>query len=503
MTPDNILDMIGNANGEYVIDAQQIRGGTIPAKARKLPPRKLWLIAAILALMLFLMGCATVLLLHLDDLRMGAESYIANMRYQEDGSKIPAAEKTKNIIGIVGAEGSKNHQAMMEWMEYLDGLDPSRHDTEETEAKRIAICEKYGLKFAEKHEILQRYDEDLFYELTGVHGILAENAPLKVEFDGAVLLETGGFNAGFHAYLEDYIFMMFYQYHNKAYFGNNYFIIEDADTVQQWNYTRKDGTVVLIVTEKGDNTQILCDRDDAFICITVKNVGPNWDSPSDVMTKQDIEQIAESIDFALVSHAVIDMDDAIARITQSREDHANPDASIIEEDRKMYEENELHGSYAELIASMRDNEAYFASRKNVAYQDFWETMEYTLRDVTGDGDEELLLGKNGSIFEIWTIRDGVTVSLEGACPEGYLCEGNIFEHYGFLDGQPFHFYRQLTNHGYSTKILNVMYQRATGTWVLDKSGNEEMISEEQASEIMNSFVRIDLSMIPVREFPIG
>lgn len=465
--------------------------------------RKPFLLAALIALMLFLMGCAAILLLHLDDLRIGAESYTANMQYQEDGSKIPATEKTKNFIGIVGAEGTKNHQAMMEWMEYLDSLDPSQRDTEEMEAIRNGICEKYCLKYTDKSEILQPYDEELFHELTGIHGILTENAMLTVEFGGAILVESGNFNAGYDAFLSEYNFMMDYQYHNKEYFSNNYFIIEDADAVQQWNYTQKDGTEVLIVSEKGDNTQILCDREDAFICITIKNVGPNWDSPSDVMTKQDIEQIAESIDFTLASHPIIDMDDAIERIAKSREDYANLAPSFIEENRKQYEENELHGSYAELIASMHNNEAYFASKKNVAYKDFWETMEYTLRDVTGDGEEELLLGKNGCIFEIWTIRDGVTVSLEGTYPEGYLCDGNIFEHYGFLDGQPFHFYRQLTNNGYSTKILNVMYQRATGTWVLDKSGNEEIISEEQATEIINSFVRIDLSMMPVREFPIG
>ena len=43
--------------------------------------RKPLLIAAIVALMLFLMGCAAVILLHLDDLRIGAESYIAHMQY--------------------------------------------------------------------------------------------------------------------------------------------------------------------------------------------------------------------------------------------------------------------------------------------------------------------------------------------------------------------------------------------------------------------------------------
>lgn len=60
MKPDDILDMIGDAKGEHIIDAQQIRSGTILAKARKLPPKKMWLIAAIIALMLLLMGCAAV-----------------------------------------------------------------------------------------------------------------------------------------------------------------------------------------------------------------------------------------------------------------------------------------------------------------------------------------------------------------------------------------------------------------------------------------------------------
>ena len=464
--------------------------------------RKPLLIAAIVALMLFLMGCAAVILLHLDDLRIGAESYIAHMQYQEDGSKIPATEKMKNSIGIVGAENSKNYQAMMEWMEYLDSLDPSQRNTEEMNVTRKAICDKYGLKDADKSEILQSYDEELFHELTGISGILSENAQLTAAFGGAILVESGGFNAGYDVFMEDYNFMMDYQYHNKEYFSNNYFIIEDADAVQQWNYAREDGTEVLIISEKGDNTQILCDREDAFICVTVKNVGPNWDNPSDVMSRQDIEQIVESLDFGITPLPIADMDGAIERIAQSRAAYDNQDWSAEDAKRlQEYEENELHSSYAELIACMRDNEVYFTSKKNVAYKDFWETMEYTLQDVTGDGEAELILGRNGCIHAIWTMRDGVTDALFGAYPEGYLCEGNVFENYGFLDGQHFHFYHQLTEEGRIMKTLQVEYSRAVGAWYLEDSAGRKEISEEEAMEIVAGFPRIELDMSPVKDFP--
>ena len=58
------------------------------------------LVAAMVALMVLLMGCA-VLLLHLEDLRVGEETYTDNMRYAEDGSKIPATQKVKQFIMLL------------------------------------------------------------------------------------------------------------------------------------------------------------------------------------------------------------------------------------------------------------------------------------------------------------------------------------------------------------------------------------------------------------------
>lgn len=57
MNTNEILDMIGEADASYVWDAQQVRSGNM-AGSRKLPRAKhMWLIAAIIALMLLLVGC--------------------------------------------------------------------------------------------------------------------------------------------------------------------------------------------------------------------------------------------------------------------------------------------------------------------------------------------------------------------------------------------------------------------------------------------------------------
>ena len=57
MNSHDVLDMIGDARGEHVWDAQQVRSGAIDPRRRKLPLRRLLLVAAILALSLLLVGC--------------------------------------------------------------------------------------------------------------------------------------------------------------------------------------------------------------------------------------------------------------------------------------------------------------------------------------------------------------------------------------------------------------------------------------------------------------
>ena len=94
MKGKNLLIGLSYIDRKFIEESEHEIIGTRQVRAARKP----FLLAALIALMLFLMGCAAILLLHLDDLRIGAESYTANMQYQEDGSKIPATEKTKNFI---------------------------------------------------------------------------------------------------------------------------------------------------------------------------------------------------------------------------------------------------------------------------------------------------------------------------------------------------------------------------------------------------------------------
>ena len=491
--------------------------------------RKPLVVAASIALMVLLMGCA-VLLLHLEDLRIGEETYTDHMRYAEDGSKIPETEKVKQYISIAGTDGSKNHLAAQEWMDFKQSCategslqssfeKPTQYNnyvdayTQEMLDKIDEICEKYDLKLEGDAVIFQESVAEVFTQVLGIPCITREKSALQAEFGGARVAECGNFNASYRADFQNpetsqkYDFTLIYDYRDKNYFTSAYITIEDAETVEQWNYTLTDGTEVLIASDKGHDAYILCDREDAFIDVTIRNVGWNWDSPGDVMTRRDMELIAESLNYTLKPRPVENMSQLqqeLEKRYQARENQEE-DPAEVEARKQLYEENELHDNYGDLICRMRDNESYFTSYCSVAYERFWDTMEYTLLDVTGDGQEELILGKEGHIHAIWTLQGGKTAKIASSYDEGYLCAGNVYEDYVFLDGKPYHFYFQIGKDGRIEKLMDVEYDAYRGSWMLDESQDGtglSPISEEQAMEIINSFVRIPLEMKSVQEYPV-
>ncbi len=130
-------------------------------------------VAAIIALMLLLMGCAAVVLLHLNDLKIGEQTYTQHPLYLEDGTKTPATEKVKQIISVQGVAESPNQQAAKEWYEftkaydiaqkYPDGIPdftaPDAYDaywvlTQELVDKVDEICKKYDRKLAGEGALL-------------------------------------------------------------------------------------------------------------------------------------------------------------------------------------------------------------------------------------------------------------------------------------------------------------------------------------------------------------
>jgi len=57
MNSNEILDMVGDAKGTYVWDAQKIRSGAAPASKKIIPAKRTLLIAALIVMLLLLVGC--------------------------------------------------------------------------------------------------------------------------------------------------------------------------------------------------------------------------------------------------------------------------------------------------------------------------------------------------------------------------------------------------------------------------------------------------------------
>ena len=112
MNKHDLFDILGETPQEYILDAQ---AESVPVRIRS--PRRMWLIAAIIAAMVFLMGCAWVVM-SLDKLALGKENI-----------DIPGEQKIQEtqkvtVLSLQGYQGTPGYQASLEWNCFLDEYDP-------------------------------------------------------------------------------------------------------------------------------------------------------------------------------------------------------------------------------------------------------------------------------------------------------------------------------------------------------------------------------------------
>lgn len=526
-------DLIENAEmGSFPEEERQeplAEGKRLTGKPKYLRPakaRRPALIAAVIALMVFLVGCTAVVLLRLDNLRAKQESYTTKTRYSEDGAKILPTEKLRGTY-ILESETSKARPAVLAWIDFCKEWDPEGTKGQEAYAsgtgdayeqtlkdKQAEICKTYGLPHAGERLVIQS-DTALFTKLLGMDSLVTTNGALETTLDGGWFFACGNFGALYPNTVlkgsdsgEDLTFMMAYDYRDGNYFDPAaQLVIEDEDAVQEWNHTLPGGENVLIVMDAVGNAYILYDRGDAFITVTVSNVGQDWLNPADVMTHKDMERIADSLILTPKPEEVSNISQLQAELDEqyrAAADETEP-PEVVEARKREYEENECLESFSALIARMRDHEDYFTSHKSGDFENFWDTMNFSLRDVTGDGEDDLLLGKDGHILSIWSMVDGKTDCIALA-EEGTLCEGNILWDYHYLDGAGYNWYRRLDQGDYMVPILDVEYSVYDETWwkydmVQDPSGaTREAISEEEMQKIVDSYTPVELEWKSVKEF---
>ena len=118
MSGKDLLMDLGYISQKYYEEAETDSIGKTGVRSLKKP----LLIAAIVALMLFLMGCAVVYVLRMQDMSIGQETYTQTFDDQGKYLEEPV-EKTADILTLYGHSGDSIQKATAEWFAFLETYD--------------------------------------------------------------------------------------------------------------------------------------------------------------------------------------------------------------------------------------------------------------------------------------------------------------------------------------------------------------------------------------------
>jgi hypothetical protein len=505
MNKHDLFDILGETPQEYILDAQ---AETVPVRIHS--PRRMWLIAAIIAAMVFLMGCAWVVM-SLDKLALGKENI------DLPGEQQIQETQEVTVLSLQGYQGTPGYQASLEWNRFLDEYDPdlsilkSLPDyrntgipmdyeaytcyTQEMKDKIDEICEKCDL------ELLGRcYVEDTeteFFGALGMDGIIADNAQAEVDLYPEYYYQDGTFTVwGFTSLVSTGDLWQFpiefsLRCVMKSSLDAATFRIQDPAAFTEWIYTTADGTEALLaLSEEGG--VIVVDREDSFITILVETTVQKWymEQPK-TMTRKDLEAFVDTFNLKFRSQKP-DIAAAQAREEARYQEYQNQ----MEEAQKNWEELQGVASYAERIRYCIEEEYHS------------ERYGYTLMDLDGNGVAELLIGQDGWFKHMYSMVGDSTIALIDANVYGssdyYLCEDNVIAK--VIDQYTYRFGKVAGDHiQWDVTLEYNDYKYPENPWRSvrydGKMKISDPISEAEFNQIIQSYKRIVVDTKPLSEYP--
>lgn len=497
MTGKDMLTAMSGIDGRYIEEAA-------PAAAPKRRSlRRPLLVAAAIAAALLLVGCGIVYALRLQDMSIGKATY--TQRFDDKGKAIDPVEKSLDIITPYGRSGDAIQQALKEWYEFQESYDqdhalmtnepdipsiPNQYEytyscyTQEMVDKVDEIAAKYNLKLLDEWIPFQRYQSDIFLEETGIRSLLLPDSDAQITGMAGMLYPPYNFSMEFNLVTENAgTLMTSYGYARKDYFPRAFPGGMDIDAYEQWDHTTPGGTKLLLALSGKGQGEIIAEQENAMIMISIDGnratSHTNYPDASEVMTKAELESIADQFDYSIqpkeVNRAVVEEKLAVAEEAYQAE----------------------HAYVPETYADFSD---YL--KKSVYIPD--ESRQYAFSDLTGDGVDELLLGRNGA-FSYWLSMENGEV-VDNVYADTYLCKGNILELYQAPDMYwdiERHTYVKPENGGYGNKIVAV--ERVGNQWyrsydIYERDKTE--ISQDEAAAIMAKYPRIQLDWKPLMDYPL-
>ena len=497
MTGKDLLTAMSGIDGRYIEEAA-------PAAAPKTRSlRRPLLVAAAIAAALLLVGCGIVYALRLQDMSIGKASY--TQRFDDKGKAIDPVEKSMDIITPYGRSGDAIQQALKEWYEFQESYDPdgalltdepdipdipNQYEytyscyTQEMVDKVDEIAAKYDLKLLEEWIPFQRYQSDIFLEETGIQSLLLPDSDAQITGMAGMLYPPYNFSMEFNLVTENAgTLMTSYGYARKDYFPRAFPGGMDIDAYEQWDHTTPGGTKLLLALSGKGQGEIIAEQENAMIMISIDGNRATshtaYPDASEVMTKAELESIADQFDYSVQPKEV--------------------NRAVVEEKLAAAEEA-YQAEHAYVPETYTDFSDYL--KKRVYIPD--ESRQYAFSDLTGDGVDELLLGRDGAFFYWLSMENGEVV--ENVYGDTYLCKGNILEQYVAPDMYgdiERHTYSKPENGGYGDKIVAV--ERVGNQWyrsydIYERDKTE--ISQDEAAAIMAKYPRIQLDWKPLMDYPL-
>ncbi len=403
MTSMELLETFVAVKDKYVLEAhsEDIPGSNLIQYSRSMPNRRRvsWkrslLIAAIVAMMLMLVGCA-VALMKLHELKVGEYTY--NDPYMESIGEPQTI--TKDLISMQGFMDSINYQAAKEWNDFLTSYDMdgallknAKTDeyqetmeymaytcyTQEMQDKLEEICHKYGLEILGP-TYMEEYAIDVV-KAVGIENIFAETANVPTEVYDGYYYRDGTFQLSGTTTLNyegsPWIYPISYQYRcvMKTAFDAVCLSVGDIESFEEWNYTLQDGTEVLLALS-AEKALIIVDKEEYFVTINIMETRVGDVLYGELqMDRAGLEAFAETFTFDYVPG------------------RPNPDTLVAPEWYAETEELSEQKAYSSLLSGDRtlledmQSELWWIPD----FQDEGMEYEYTYLDLDGDDVVELII----------------------------------------------------------------------------------------------------------------
>ena len=498
MTAYQLFRGLTGVDGELLAAVEPVDSRKEPA-TKKLPARKIWLIAAVVALALLLAGCGIAYVLSLRQLELGTQTIPLPTDASQDGTAPTETEMQLTVFSLQGIEGTPNYQANQEWLAFTQSYTPSGGEYWDSDPaywaysvqdqtmvdKLDEICAKYGLKVIGKawHE---QVDCNKFLPLLGIDSLLKAGTDATLSIPAGRYFPGGSFTIYGTLNLGDAAEMFTYQCVKKDVFYD-VFGYTNPDAVTERNYTTSDG-VPLLFLESEQSGMILADREDCFLSLSFMLDG-----------NVTLDKIAECFDFTIQPQAP----DAAA--ADAREQASNAEIISAQDDPKIGR----RATDAEYVEDLIRGDEFHTST-DPEYTPPVKT--YAFYDADGNGTDELLIFYGDRIGSIVGMKDGVTD--EGKSYTLIPCEDHVFIDWPrgpYVDGEYwYHIFRFANNDdpvfsNPKERSIVRLKKDAEGNWWRTSSTDhyadfDTRITEEEAKAILDSYAPIHLETYPLSEF---